>query len=53
MRQGPAGVEAAGRVGGVVRGDGEHLARRLRGPVGRGEREPVVSTPVQREGLGK
>ena len=44
-------VEAAGGVGGVVWGDGEHLALRLCGPVGRGEREPVVSSPVQREGL--
>ena len=44
-------VEAAGGVGGIVRGDGEHLARRLSRPVGRGEREPVVSSPVQREGL--
>ena len=44
-------VEAAGGVGGVVGGDGEHLALRLCGPVGRGERKPVVSSPVQREGL--
>ena len=44
-------VEAAGGVGRVVGGDGEHLAGRLRGPVGRGEREPVICPPVQREGL--
>ena len=46
-------VEAAGGVGGVVGGDGEHLALRLRRPVGGGEREPIVSARVQREGLGK
>ena len=39
-------VEAAGGVGGVVGGDGEHLALRLRRPVGGGEREPIVSAPI-------
>ena len=36
-------VEAAGGVGGVLARDGEHHAARHSRPVGRGEREPVVS----------
>ena len=36
-------VEAAGGVGGVLARDREHHAARHSRPVGRGEREPVVS----------
>ena len=44
-------VEAAGGVGGVGGGDGEHRVLGLRRPVGGREGEPVVSSTIKRRRL--
>ena len=46
-------VEAAGGVGGVGGGDGEHRVLGLRRPVGGREGEPVVSSTIKRRRLHK